>query len=190
MVSALFLIALCLTSASRAADGPTIQGWLRSEDGMPVSGGIYVWQRNPPCWQNHPFGGWHCDLPRSYSAVADAEGRFETKEVVPDDYYLSFSAGTELLDSNWLGVYELSVRDGKSVRDLVITLRRAATLIVRVNDPLGLLPAQGTQASGNRLIVGVDATPGGFHGASTRPRDALGGFDYRLNIRLVRKIRG
>jgi hypothetical protein len=65
---------------------------------------------------------------------------------------------------------------------LVFTLRRAATLIVRVNDPLGLLPAQGTQASGNPLIVGVDASPSGFHGATTGPRDALGGFDYRLTI--------
>jgi len=148
---------------------------------MPVSGEIYVQQLNAPC-RRTPSGGLQCVPARSYSAVADAEGRFETEVLVPDDYSLRFSADPGLLGSNWWGGLAVSVRDGKSVRDLVITVSRAATLIVRVNDPLELLPAQGTQVWGNRLIVGVGNTTGAFWAATTGPRDTFGGFDYRLTI--------
>jgi hypothetical protein len=185
MARVLLLVALCLTSLSRAADGPTIQGWLRSEDGMPVAGEVQLVQYDIPCSPS-PSGSPWCGPGVDYWVVTDAEGRFETKVLEPHIYWVSAIAGRGLLRSaSWGDVsqlFQLNLKNGKSIRDLVITLRRAATLIVRVNDPLELLPIQGARLSGSRLTIGVFTLQGGYYVAFEGPRDAAGALDYSLSI--------
>jgi hypothetical protein len=179
LASAVFLAAGIL----HAAGGPTIEGTLRSEEGMPVGGSVYFWQADVPCTSTP--SGVHCNAPIYYSVNSDSEGQFHTPVVQPLRYYFQASASGLLNIGTWDRVGVVDVRDASPVRNLAITLRRAAGLVVRVNDPHNLFfhPCA-SPASCSNLIIGIrfGATFQAFLGATAEPRDADGGIDYRLPI--------
>jgi hypothetical protein len=62
-----------------------------------------------------------------------------------------------------------------------ITLKRGATVSIRVNDPAQLLPQYEGKASGAHLLVGVRGPKLMFHLAPMRQQDS-GGRDYAVVI--------
>jgi hypothetical protein len=121
------------------------------------------------------------------STHADASGAFHAAALPPGDYLLCAHAAGYLDSCKWGLALSAKAVGSAETRDLTaITLTQAASVLVQVNDPLGLLPKRLDPTGDNGLILGIMTPGGAFFGA--QPSLLSGGRTYQLSLPFGRQM--
>ena len=175
-----------------AAAGPMVSGRLLGEDGMPILGTVALSHHEYKCYPS-PSGGIGQCYPTvylDYSAKTDAEGRFTIGPLEAYQYVVGASAEGFLNTGTW-GTADghartVDVSNGNSAPEFTIRLRRAAQLLIHVNDPNNLyfVPCGSPLICTNLSIGAAFVSSSGFayYGAGLGVRTADGGYDYGVAI--------
>lgn len=168
--TAVHLAFFCLLGSSLYAQAPTaasISGTLKTEDGKAVAATVRLRSRTDPHMQ-----------PLSFTPASN--GSFSFAGVPPGSYEIcaSVAGQTHVDPCVWSGSgIPITVKAGQAVAGAIMTLKKASTLKVHINDP-GQLIKDSRQGA---LLMGVVAPNGQFHPA-IRKNATSNGRDYEIQV--------
>jgi len=120
-----------------------IQGKVVDESGKPIPSARILYQRLPYI-RKDAHGRWH-EAPGephvSSAASTDAVGAYAANLLPAGNYALCASAPGYLTSCDWGASHRATIADGQQLDFGVITLARAATVTIRLVDPLHLVPS-------------------------------------------------
>jgi hypothetical protein len=185
-----FLAVLCASAAAMLAQTSSgMSGKIVDETGRPISAAQVRYQRLVGNVQDSN-GKWvpaPGQVHVSATVAVDAQGAYAVYALPAGDYTVCVYAPGYLRPCEWSGLRRVTLAEAGTADMGAVKLEKAATVTIRVDDPLGLL-SQSTRVS-PPMAIGIRDHSDYYHAAGPPPAVDASGRTYQIDVPYDKSMR-